>query len=96
MTRERKLATKIIKDHLQKEGYNQAQHLIIPGEVVAKMENKQPNPYTGIWKDFEIKHFKVPKVPKKFYQKYRTNMVNDAQEIARALISQNPDFKNNC
>ena len=27
------------------------------------MENKQPNPYTGIWKDFEIKHFKVPKVP---------------------------------
>lgn len=37
MPHERELATKLIRGHFEKTGYDKPNHLIIPGNVVASM-----------------------------------------------------------
>ena len=43
----------------------------MPGEALATMETDTTNQFVDMWKDHPVNSFKVPRVPHKFYQKYR-------------------------
>lgn len=78
ITYEREKAVKLIKKHLKDTGHTNTEHFLMPGETLAKMETDPTNQFVDMWKDHQVNSFKVPRVPNKFYQKYRMNMVNDA------------------